>query len=152
MRRTHEGTKVHWLPAVANIAAPTAAEVAAGTDLSDQVTIDGLGIDSTQNTASQAMLGSSFVGEEPGTYGTAVTLTTTREDVGDLVWDLFDYRTTGFLLVSRFGEPVVGAAVEVYPAKSHKPIPLASAENEYQKVQVRLAIHDEPELKAVVAA
>lgn len=158
-RLVHEGnTKVRWLPAVANKQAPTAAEITAGTDLTPQLPSDGVNLNPNRNNASVSMLDSSFVPEAVGTWGVGITLTFTRQPtsittgVGDAIWDLFDRGDTGFLLISRFGAPIAGDKVEVYPAESHAPIPLATAENAYQRFEVQLAVTDEPALKATVAA
>jgi hypothetical protein len=150
--RTHEGTKVTFATAVANIAAPTVAEIAAGTDLSNRITADGLGTEPVQNKASQPMLGDAFVAERVGTHGVAMTVTFKRDPAGpDAAWDLFNYRTTGFLIIGRNGSLAAAQKCEVYPVEAQKPVPLASAENEYQKFQVAFAVTSEPNIKATVA-
>jgi hypothetical protein len=40
----------------------------------------------------------------------------------------------------------------VYPVQSHRPVPLAPAENEFQQAQVTLGVTDTPVLDATVAA
>lgn len=144
--------KVHWLPAVAAKAAPTTAEITAGTDLTPYLPTSGVGIDWTQNNASIDMLDESFTAEVIGTEGATITLTFIRDDTADDAWDLFDRGTNGFLLVSRFGDPAATDIVEVYPVQSHRPVPLAPATNEFQQAQVSLAVSDTPELNAVVGA
>ncbi len=151
-RVTHEQTQVHWLPAVADPAAPTLAEITAGDDLTTQVPVDGVQLNPTENNAAQAMLGDAFVAELVGTWGRGITLTFTRDDETDAAYVLFEYRTEGFLLLSRFGTPVEDSEVEVYPCQSHEPSPMATAENEFQKFNVKLAVTDTPALRAVVAA
>lgn len=158
-RLTSEGkVKAHWLPTVANKAAPTAAEIAAGTNLTPQLPTDGLDISPTNNNASIAMIDEAFVAEEIGTYSVGVTLTFVRDPdsvtigTGDDVWTLFTRDLRGYLLISRFGAPVAGDKVEIYPAAAHAPAPLAPAENEYQRFQVQLAITGAPDLNATVAA
>lgn len=151
--KTHEGTKVVFAPAVANKAAPTAAEIAAGTDLSDRIVADGLATSPTKNNASQPMLGNPFVGERVGTHGSGMILTFKRK-VGeaDPAWDLFEYRTAGFLIIGRDGTLAATDDCEVYPVEAHEPAPMASAENDFQKFQVQFAVTEKPDLKAVVAA
>jgi hypothetical protein len=151
---TYEDTKVYWLPAVANKAAPTVAEIGAGTDLTPFVPVDGVARDSSQNKASQAMLGGAFVTERVGTWSFSATLTLMRHILAgdDDAWELFDRGTEGFLLISPFGAAVAGLRVEVIPAEAHQPIMQATAENAYQKFTVAFASTAEPDFDAVVAA
>lgn len=147
-------TKVYWLPAVASKTAPTNANITAGTPLTPFLPTSGVAIDWTQNNASIDMLDASFTPEVIGTEGATIALTFTRDDVAanDTAWNLFVRGTNGFILVSRFGAPVTGTKVEVYPVQCHRPTPLAPATNEFQQARVTLAVHDTPELNATVAA
>ncbi len=60
-----EVTKVYWLPTVSNPAAPTRAELDAGTDLSDEVS-DISGWSVTSDTVDTPDLGTRFTGKIPG--------------------------------------------------------------------------------------
>lgn len=152
-RTTHEKARVFHLPAVADIEAPTEAEIAAGTELTDQVPVDGLAVNPTRNNAAQAMLGDAFVAEQVGTWGQGLTLTFTRDSANDVARDLFTYGADGFLLISRFeAGPVAGERVEVYPYEAHEPADLPTAENEYSKYEVQLAVTSAPGIRAEVAA
>jgi hypothetical protein len=155
----HDGnTKVHFLPSVANVAAPTAAEITAGDDITGAIPSDGVNVTNTRNNASVSMLDSAFTPEQVGTWGAGITLKFTRDPdgasdpAGDVAFALFAERGPGFLVISRFGDPVAGSIVEVYPVENHKPSPLATAENEYQMFEVQLAVTDEPNYLAEVAA
>ena len=148
----HDGnTKVHWLPAVAVLAAPAVAEITAGDDLTPQIPSDGVNLTNTRNNASISMLDEAFTPEQVGTFGAAITLKFTRDDATDAAWDLFSHGASGFLLISRFGDPVATTDVEVYPAESHEPAPLATAENEFQQFEVQFAVTAQPSIRAVVA-
>lgn len=158
-RLTSEGNvKAIWCPSIASKAAPTVAELAAGTQLTPQLPTDGIDISPTNNNASQPMLDNAFVAEQIGTFSYGATLTAVRDPdsvttgAGDDVWTLFTRGLRGFLVISRFGTPIAGDKVEVYPAEAHAPAPLAPAENAFQKFQVQLAVTDEPALNATVAA
>lgn len=146
--------KLYYLPAAASVAAPTVANVAAGTNLTPYLPTSGLNIDPTQNNASIPMMDDGFVIEAIGTESVGITLTLTRDSVSadDDAWTLFVRGLTGYLLVSRFGSPIAGSRVEVYPIEAHDPTPMAPAENEFQQFQVRLAVNASPNRKAVVAA
>lgn len=150
---TSEGkVKAYWIASISDISAPTEAEIAAGTNLTPQLPTAGLDITFTENNASIAMIDEGFTAEAVGTYGASAVLTFTRDAVAndDDAWTLFTRGLQGHLLVSRFGTPVEGSRVEVYPAESHAPVPLAPAENEFQQMRVTLAINAEPDTKAVV--
>jgi hypothetical protein len=137
---------------VTSNAAPTAAEITAGTNLTPFLPTTGLGVEWTQNNASIDMLDESFTAEVIGTEAASVTITFTRDDTTDTLWDLFTRGLNGFLLISRFGAPAAGDDVEVYPCQAHRPVPLTPATNEFQQARVALAVHDTPDLEAVVAA
>lgn len=146
--------KVYFLPTVASKAAPTVANITGGTNITPQLPTTGVAVEWTQNNASIPMLDEAFTAEQIGTEAAAITLTFTRDetDADDDAWNLFERGLTGYLLISRFGTPAATSRVEVYPITSHRPVPLAPAENEFQQARVQLAVHDTPDLNAVVAA
>lgn len=154
-RITYESVAVWWVTTLSSTTSPTAAQINAGTVLTPVTPVDGVNISGTRNNASQAMLGDAFVTEEPGTWGTGMELTFVRDVPTDTVWGIFagGYKSTGWIVVRRSGTGVAAAAqkVEVYPATSHEPQMLASAENEYQKFTVTFAVTAKPELEATVA-
>lgn len=154
-KKASEGNvKVYWLPTVASKAAPTVANIAAGTNLTPFLPTTGTDITWTQNNASLPMLDESFTVEQIGTESASITLTFTRDSVtaDDDAWELFDRGLEGYLLISRFGTPVATSRAEVYPVAAHRAVPLSPAENELQQATVQLAVRDTPELNAVVAA
>lgn len=153
----HEGlTKVSWVTAIASIAAPTAAELAAGTDITTFLTKDGLKLPQSQNFADNSSLAESFDAQVVGSHGGNITLTIKRDNATDTAWDLFDWGTNGYLVVRR-GEDYSGVfaaadKIEVYPAESHKPMPNDTAANQQATATVGMAVTSEPDLNAVVAA
>jgi len=152
-RISHEGTEVHWLPNCSDIDGPTVAEIASGVDLSPYVTKDGVNTPNAQNTVDTAGISSNFDSQSVGTWGGNVVLTMFRDDDDETDgYEAFEYRDAGFLVVSRFGAPVTGSAVEVYPVQAHQPVPTASAANEAQKFTVTFAVTDAPAMNAVVAS
>jgi hypothetical protein len=152
-RLTSEGNvKVYKVPTVADKTAPTAAEIAAGVNLTPYMPTTGVDISWTQNNASLPMLDESFVVSAVGTEAAEITLTGTRDDSDDAFWDAFERGENFFLVVSRFGDAEAGSQVEVYPAQSHRPVPLAPAENEFQQAQVSIGVTDTPVLTSVVGA
>lgn len=153
-RSTFEKYKIKFLTALASSTlAPTVAEYGAGVDLTPITPVDGVQFNPTQNNASLAMLGDSFVTEEPGTWGLGLTLQFVRDDTSDLAVTTFAYNTAGFIVVSPFGTTVAaGVKVDTYPVRSHKPVPMASAENEYQRWQVMFAVTKAPALQIATLA
>ena len=152
-RLASEGNvKVYWLDTVASVAAPTVANITAGTNLTPFLPTTGVAIEWTQNNASLPMLDESFTVEAVGTESATIELTFTRDDTDDDAWDTFTRGANGYLLVSRFGAPAAADVVEVYPVQSHRPVPLAPAENDFQQGKVTLAVTDTPNLGSVVAA
>lgn len=154
-KKASEGNvKVYFLPTVASLAAPTVANIAAGTNITPWLPTTGVGVDWTQNNASISMLDASFTPEQIGTESVAIELTFTRDSVtaDDDAYELFDRGLEGYLLISRFGTPIAGSRVEVYPIAAHRAVPLTPAENEFQQAKAKLAVRDTPEPNAVVAA
>lgn len=151
---TAEGNvKLHWLPTVAAIAAPTTTEITAGTDLTPQAPTSGVSIDFTQNNASLPKLDQGKISKAVGTEEASISLTFTRDsvDADDIAWELFSRNLQGYLLVSRFGAPVADSRVEVYQVESHRPVMLPPAQDEYQQMRVNLAPADW-DTEAVVAS
>jgi hypothetical protein len=154
-RYTYETLTMWWVPTITTPTAPLATQINAGVNYSAFVPVDGVNLSGTRNNASQAMLGDAFVTEEPGTWGTGLEITFVRDSAADTPWAFFagGYKTVGYVVLRRTGTGTAAAAqkVEVYPATTHEPQMLASAENEYAKFTVTFAITAKPELEAVVA-
>lgn len=147
--------KVYFTASIANKAAPTTAELNAGTDLSNFITKDGLQVPANQNMVDNASLAETYDAQVPGSFGGPLTITGIRDNVTDTAWNLFTYNLTGFIVVRR-GAASSGAwastnKVEVYPIQSHEPLPLQTASNEQGRFTVTLAVTSQPNLKAVVA-
>jgi len=152
-RLASEGNVKVWkVPTIADLEAPTAVEINAGEDLTPYMPTQGVDITWTQNNASLAMLDESFVAEVVGTESATITLTGVRDDESDDFFDAFERGENFYLVISRFGAADATSAVEVYPAQSHRPVPMAPAENEFQQAMCTLAVTDTPVLDAVVAA
>lgn len=149
-------TLVYWVTTIANKAAPTVAELNAGTRLSGYLTKDGLDIALSQNSVDNADLEDTFDATDVGTFGGTINLTLFRDDTADTAWNLFVYGTSGYLVV-REG-PLATVAwtaaqkAQVYPARMHEPVPVSTTSNEQRKFKVMLPVTDQPSLKATVAA
>ena len=156
-RFVHEGnTKVSWVPTIADISGPTVAEVTAGTEITDLMPKDGLGVNFSQNMVDNASLADTFDAQLVGSWGGSLTLTGFRDNVADDFWDLAVYGTNGYLVVRRgIADDTAWTAaqdVEVYPAQMHQPFIGSTAANEQVRFTLALAVTAEPALAAVVAA
>jgi hypothetical protein len=151
---TYESYKVQFVPTIASATlAPTVAEYTAGTSLTSITPVSGISFSPTQNNASEALLGQAFVQENPGTWGLGLTLTLMRDDTADSAITVFPYKTAGYIVNQPFGVTVIaGVKVDVYKIVSHNPVPLPSAENEFQKWQVQLAVAVAPKFNIAVLA
>lgn len=150
---TFEDLKVYWCPTVASIAAPTVANIAAGTDLTPYIPVAGVNVASTTNRASLAMLGEAKIKERIGTQSKSPTLTFIRHSAlaDDDAWVLFVNKLKGYLVLSYSGAAIATTRVEVYSAETSDPMMAPSAENELQTFTVEMAL-DDWNIKATVAA
>lgn len=113
--------KVTFVPAIANQAAPTTVELAAGTTLECLITADGLDISTDEDVVSVPKLCETTTSEAPGRSKTSITLTLVRKDVPaeDVAYTTLLRGLAGYLVVRR--GVVVSTAyiaaqkVEVYP-------------------------------------
>ena len=149
-------TRVAWVPTIADLSAPTAAELTAGTDLTCFLTKDGLDTGVSESAIDSGTLCSDIDGEEPGTSKYQPTLKLYRAvGADDDAWDLVVHGTAGHLVVRRgVAYATAWAAaqkVEIYKGKFGNPMPAASAANANQtfsaKVYTSAAV-----LKSTVAA
>lgn len=140
---------------IANIAAPTTAELNAGTLITNFVTKDGLTVPSSQNYVDNASLAETFDAQVVGSFGGPIAMVGIRDNATDTFWNLVVYGTNTHLVVRRgFATATAWAAadkVEVYPIQWHEPLPMQTASNEQSKFSASAAVRSQPNLKAVVA-
>lgn len=148
----HDGNVAwYWAPAVADISAPTVAEITAATRIplitnydtpSSESEVDNADIDTLYDTA---VVGTAKAGP--------ITLTIKRDDTDETdTWDLFTFRAVGWLIKSMAGAPAAADKVEVYPVQVGQRRPEGYARNTTQKFAVSFYVTDSPDLDAVVAA
>jgi len=140
---------------ISNIAAPTVAELNAGTLITNFVTKDGLTVPSNQNNVPNSSLAETFDSELPGSFGGAITMTGIRDAATDTFWDLVVYNTATHLVVRRGIATAtawtIAQKVEVYPMTWHEPIPTQTASNEQGRFTAMAPVRSQPNLKATVA-
>jgi|SRR6267142_3769987 len=115
--------KVTFVPSIANIAAPTTAELAAGTALECLITADGLEIKTDEGVIEIPKLCETSMSQAPGRTTHGVTLTMVRQTtLGlDYAWTVLLRNTIGFLVI-RLALPYTTAyasaqKVIVYPGR-----------------------------------
>ena len=151
-------TKVTFVDAaddIADVAAPTAAEANAGTDLQEFITPDGLAVELSDDSVDTSALNSTFSAMKVGR--SSVTLEITFKDQGktNAPWTTVADRAPGFLVIRRNvaseGAFAASDEVEVYTVVcgDHKIIP--AAENEVSKFAIDLYSTADPVLDATVA-
>jgi hypothetical protein len=146
--------RMSWVVTIANKAAPTVAELNAGTLLSPFTTKDGVDPGLTTNMVDSATIEETFDAQGVGSYGGTLKLTMYRDDTADTAWNLMVYGTIGFVVVRRGIASATAYAnpqkCEVYPAQMHEPIPQVTASNEQTKFQATFAVTSAPSLKATI--
>jgi hypothetical protein len=153
---------LRFVPSVANKAAPTVAEINAGTDLTPYLTRDGLSTPQEGSTIDIADVSSRFNKTASGSYGgQPAKLKLLRNTVSgsDAAWTALPRGTAGFYVVRRFGGAtgastdayVAGQRVEVWPVEVLSRAMMDIADNEAQKFEVIAAVTDTPNDDAVVA-
>ena len=150
--------RVHHVPTVANKAAPTVAEINAGTDLTPHMTKDGLQVPSGQNMVDDSNLNEVYDAQLVGSFGGPISMTLKRNNASggtDTAWNLIVYGLSGYLVVRRgitwATAFAAGQAVEVYPTQYHEPVMAQTATNEQGRFTAQAACTSSPNLKAVTA-
>lgn len=150
-------TRVDWVPTITTIAAPTVAQLNAGTALATLLTKDGLQTPNNQNMVDNTSLAERFDAQLVGSFGGPITLKLKRDNDGtDAAWNLFEWGENGFVVIRRgLAYDAAWAAAqkaEVYPAQAHEPVMDNTAANAQQTFTVMLAVTAQPNLRATVAA
>lgn len=149
--------KIAWATSIANINAPTAAELTAAQDFTLRVTPDGLNISPETADVDNSNIASTFSTNRAGRRGFTVEVTfkrgTTPSD--DLPYTTLSYGTVGFLVVRRILAYTTAFAaaqtVEVFPIECGEPQMIPPAPNEVSKFMSPMKVTDEPNTRATVA-
>ncbi|MFL4904817.1 hypothetical protein ACJ6WF_16920 [Streptomyces sp. MMS24-I2-30] len=150
-------TRVAWLSTVANINAPTVAELTAGADYTKRITPDGLKLDPSTADVDTSSLASTFDTKTVGRVGFDVELTFKRGDnaTDDAPYSTLKYGVSGFLVVRRGTAYTTAWATsqkcEVYPITCGEPQNSSPAANEVMKFVSPMRVTDAPATSATVA-
>lgn len=151
-------TRVAWVTTIANISAPTVAELNAGLDFTERITPDGLNIPAETAEVDNSSLASTFTTNRAGRRSFTVEVTFKRGDTptDDLPWSTLTYQTMGYLVVRRVlpysTAWTAGQEVEVYPIECGERNSMTPAPNEVAKFTAKMLMPEEPDTSAVVAA
>lgn len=150
-------TKVAWATSIANINAPTAAELTAATDWTTRLTPDGLKTDPSTADVDTSSLASTFTTNQPGRRSYTVELTFKRGSttLEDNPFATLTYGAAGYLVVRRGVAHATafatGDQVEVYPVAAGEPQNVAPAANEVSKFTSSMKVTSDPATRATVA-
>lgn len=144
-------TKVYYLPAVANIASPTRAEMNAGTDLSREIAeIDGWSVSSNQIQVPD--FATRFTAQIAGRIEAADSSLTFYTSVNSTdVRSLLPRDTAGFVMWLDGGD-VAGRKADVYPVTVTSVSKMRSAGSEAARIQIGFSITREPAENVTVPA
>ncbi|MFG3639082.1 hypothetical protein ACGF3C_02260 [Micromonospora sp. NPDC047762] len=151
-------TRVAWVPAISNKAAPTVAELNAGMLLQSLITADGLvGFEAETADVDTTSLASTFdtitIGRDSFS-GTMLRMK--KQDGTDTAWNTLVRGATGHIVIRRdVVETAAWAAsqkVEVFPVIVGQARRLAPEANTVARYEVPTKINASPELRATVAA
>ena len=142
-------SKFYWLPAVANIAAPSAAEITAGYEITGKLA-EINGFDFTNERAPAPDFAARFTSSIPGanTIGDS-SIVVYEDDTNQDVEDALPMDDTGYLLIAPKGRGVTKPG-EVYPATITGINREYTADNTPARITIGFAITAEPELDAAL--
>lgn len=147
--------RVTWATTIANIAAPTTAELNAGTALEDKITPDGLNIGASTNGVDVSNLKSTFTTQRAGRRSFDISIVAHHDDVSDTVYNLFIYRTTGYLVVRRGIDATTAwtaaQKAEVYPLDTGERSEMPPKPDGTWDMTVPFFLMLDPNTRAVVA-
>ncbi|TXH57701.1 MAG: hypothetical protein E6Q97_04100 [Desulfurellales bacterium] len=152
----NERTWIGFATAVANIAAPTAAEITAATNLTGFCV--SLNAASQGNTVPTPSFDTLFETSVPGTVQAQFQADFYRDDENDDAWDTLPRGTDGFFIIARFGgtgadnKPIATDVVEVWPVKVTARTMQNLTSNQVQMFSVQCSVPVEPSEDSVVAA
>ena len=151
----NENTWLGFVPTVADLAAPTATELAAAVNLTPYLL--SINASSQGNTVPTPSIDTLFETSIAGTVQASLSADFYRDDDNDLAWDTLPRKTRGVFVISRFGgsgtngEPASGDSVECWPILVVSRTNSNISNNTVMTFTVTGSIPEEPEEDAVVA-
>jgi hypothetical protein len=159
---TYDGMlRVAFVPTIANIAAPTVAELTAGTDLTPRLAPDGVARSADTGTVDTTKMSSTANTQMVGrrSFTASVTYQRGTDEPATEVEEALTYRAAGYLVVRTsvtYETPWASAQkIEVYPVQVGEANPGTPGPDTVQTVEVPLTVTDTPRTitsPAVIAA
>lgn len=149
--------RVAWVPAIANIAAPTTTELNAGMLLQTTMTADGLtGFRPETADVDTSSLASTFNTVTLGRISFSnMMLRFKKQDGTDTIWNTLTKGTTGFVVLRRYLDQATAWAstqkVQVYPMIVAIEADVDPEPNSLGRWESPMKLTLEPNLRAVVA-
>jgi hypothetical protein len=150
-------TRVYWVTTIANIAAPTVAELNAGIALQSTLTADGLnGFNPDTADVDTSALDSTFNTTVNGRTSFSNTMLRLKKQSGtDTIFTTLTRDTAGYVVIRRSIASTTAFAsaqgVEVYPALCGEVSRMDPAPNTVERYEIPLKITSTPNLRAAVA-
>jgi hypothetical protein len=147
--------RVSWLTALASLAAPTVAELNAGTLLTGFITPDGLDISWATGNVNAGNLGSTQNAALAGRRTPTMSITFHHDGATDTAYNLMVYRAAGFWVI-RYGVLAttawtIGDKVEAYPAQIGQTSQVKPAPDGTWDFTVPVTVTADANTRAVVA-
>lgn len=152
----NENTWIGFAPAVASLAAPTAAEITAAVDLTGLCI--SLNASARGNTVPTPSFDTLFETSVAGTSAATFDADFYRDDTADTAWTTLTRGTQGFFVISRFGgsgtknKPIAADKVEVWPVMVVSRTMANMSSNTVMTFTVSCAVNVEPAEDATVAS
>lgn len=156
-RYVFEGNwKVYVVDAVADIDAPTVAEINAGDEITEFVPKDGFRFGPGFTKVDASNISSAFDPEYQGSWSMDAGMTVQLDDTTNTAADLFTTHATATHIVilhqATASSPAASDAAYVIPVEASMAVPNNTAANALQTAEVDLAVTSEPSFSATVAA
>lgn len=150
-------TRVDWVPAIADIDAPTTTEINAGVRISQWMTKDGLsGFQPETADAPTSSIESTFDTAVNGRRTFSGMMLTLKKQSGtDTAYDTLLPDTTGYIVIRRSiaatTAPASAQKVQVYPVMVGEAAWMDPEDNMPERYQIPLKPTAEPSLRAAIA-
>lgn len=150
-------TRVAWAATIANINAPTVAELTAAADYTQRITPDGLKLEPSTASVDTSSLASTFDTNTVGRISFDSEVTFKRGDTtqDDAPFTTLKYGVAGYLVIRRgvaySTAWASGQKVEVYPITCGEPKNSPPAANEVMKFISPMMVTSQPATAATVA-
>jgi len=152
----NESSWVGFATTITSIAAPTAAEIAAATEVTPMLI--SINASSQGNTVPTPALDTLFETTVAGTSTATFSADFYRDNTADDAWDALPRGTAGFFVISRFGGtgtanlPIATDEVEVWPVTVISRTNSNMASNQVLTFTLTCSCNVEPDEAAIVAA